>query len=499
MNKLATTSLALFVTTLGCLYACGSSTSGSCDETATCAPSSGGAPDGGGDVVGPPAGCDPSADPKDAPLCVVNEYALFVDATNGSDTNAGTRESPLKTINGAIAKVGAKPRIYVCEGTYAEHVKLTSAVSLFGGFACTSWTYTGTKAKVAPTDEGYALEISGVTARVVVSDLEVAAQAGTDASPSSVATFVSSSGDVTVVRSKLEAAAGFAGADGVAGTTGVPTPLNLIGNVGGSTMGGDEKLCTCSTGGTSKGGHGGNTGATGPDGLSGETAQATPSPAGATGAGGTRAQCENASPVSGTRGSDAPAAAQASSPALGTLDGTGWHPGDGASGTNGIPGQGGGGGGSYTADNGGTQNGGGGGGGCGGCGGSGGGGGKGGGASIALLVTGSGVKLVGAELIAANGGAGGAGKLGGDGQSGGNKGQAANSACVGGTGGTGGKGGAGAGGSGGVSAGVVYKGAKPTLDGATTITTGTAGTKGAGAGTNNDGLDGQKADTLEAQ
>ena len=53
-------------------------------------------------------------------------------------------------------------------------------------------------------------------------------------------------------------------------------------------------------------------------------------------------------------------------------------------------------------------------------------------------------------------------------------------------------GGAGGGGS---SAGVLYKGAKPTLD-TTKITTGAFGTKGVGAGL--DGIDGQKADALES-
>ena len=41
--------------------------------------------DGGGDVVQPPVGCDPAADPKDSAACVVDEYGVFVDATGGAD------------------------------------------------------------------------------------------------------------------------------------------------------------------------------------------------------------------------------------------------------------------------------------------------------------------------------------------------------------------------------------------------------------------------------
>lgn len=71
--------------------------------------------------------------------------------------------------------------------------------------------------------------------------------------------------------------------------------------------------------------------------------------------------------------------------------------------------------------------------------------------------------------------------------------------CGGGDGGKGGSGGAGSGGAGGVSAGILYKGAKPVLD-ATQVATGDFGAKGPGGkpGTN-DGIDGQKAESLEVQ
>ena len=125
---------------------CPSSVPALCDNGA-CESNDGGsdALDGGGDVVQPPAGCDPSADPKDAPKCVVSEFGVFVDGANGADGNAGTKESPVKSISAALGKLGGKTRIYVCEGTYDEHVKLTRAVSLYAGFACGAWSYSGTK------------------------------------------------------------------------------------------------------------------------------------------------------------------------------------------------------------------------------------------------------------------------------------------------------------------------------------------------------------------
>ena len=91
-------------------------------------------------MVLPPAGCDPAADPKDAPKCVVNEFGVFVDGAGGSDGNVGTKDSPVKTLSAGLGKLSGKARLYICAGTYAEHVKLTSAVSLFGGFACGTWS-----------------------------------------------------------------------------------------------------------------------------------------------------------------------------------------------------------------------------------------------------------------------------------------------------------------------------------------------------------------------
>lgn len=93
-------------------------------------------------------------------------------------------------------------------------------------------------------------------------------------------------------------------------------------------------------------------------------------------------------------------------------------------------------------------------------------------------------------LTAADAGAGGSGGAGGDGATGGTRATGGGTAC------NGGGGGGGRGGAGGISAGVLYKGAKPTLD-TTKVTTGAFGAKGVGAGL--DGIDGQKADMLEAQ
>ena len=87
-----------------------------------------------------PDDCDESADASspEAKGCIVDSFALFVDGATGLDANDGSKAKPFKTISAAVAKVPTtgKRRIYVCgEGPYAEHVNVTTAVSIFGGFA----------------------------------------------------------------------------------------------------------------------------------------------------------------------------------------------------------------------------------------------------------------------------------------------------------------------------------------------------------------------------
>ena len=61
--------------------------------------------------MAPPAGCDPTADPKDAPKCVVSDYGVFVDVAGGLDTNSGTPDAPVRTIKAAQGLLNGKPRI----------------------------------------------------------------------------------------------------------------------------------------------------------------------------------------------------------------------------------------------------------------------------------------------------------------------------------------------------------------------------------------------------
>lgn len=444
--------------------------------------------------VDAPPGCDPGADPKDSPACVVDSFGVFVDAANGKDTNAGTKLAPVKTIGHALSIVGTKPRIYVCEGAYAEDVVLNAShdgVSMYGGWKCADWSYSGNKPVIGKTQNPF--KIDSLTKAVTLEDLEVDATDGDTTNLSSIAMFVNGSANVALKRVKLSAGKGYAGATGTLSSYTYPSQSDLNGNSSLGVDGGAPKTHTCPAGDTSTGGGGGyGNGSDGQDGTPGASNKGTLTACSGANTGGGKG-------ANGANGSDGPKLT-----ATGQLAGGGWVPSKGTDGSHGSIGQGGGGGGGYgnTANNGG-----GGGGGCGGCGGAGGGGGGGGGGSVALAVISSTVVVNASTLVATTAGDGGAGVAGQPGESfagfGGIPGLGSFPGCNGGAGGTGGNGGAGAGGAGGISVGVLWKGgAAPTVDSATNAQI-TVAAKGGAKGTGgnspaNDGIDGVAQAVLQA-
>lgn len=72
---------------------------------------------------------------------------LYVSATVGADSNDGTRDAPMRTIQWALqeAEAAGLPAVYVSEGLYtATHdnlaaIELRPGVSLYGGFSASSW------------------------------------------------------------------------------------------------------------------------------------------------------------------------------------------------------------------------------------------------------------------------------------------------------------------------------------------------------------------------
>lgn len=436
--------------------------------------------------VGAPPGCDPSTPPQSSPACIVDEFGIFVDPGGGDDAQPGTKASPAKTITGALSKLGGRRRVYVCEGVLDEHVKMVASADLYGGFACQTWAYTGTKTSVAPKDVGFALDIRGIADAMIIADMAFSVVDGTDALPSSVAAFVKASPMITLRRVALQAKNGFS------------RPTGATGPIGTKVSGGPGLLCTCSNGGTSNGGPGGPKGANGTPanaGSAGAPTQVPATPAGADGAG--------VGPGSvGHRGSDAVGVATVGKGADHPYDvvGDDLVAASGGDGGDGFVAQGGGGSASTVGFSVSVPSLPGRGGGCGGCGGHKGQGGLGGGASIALLAFDAGVTLDTCALTSGDGGHGGDGGGGGGGGAGGAGAPgdpSQSSSMAGGGGGTGGAGGSGGGGAGGATAGVVYRGAVIAVPPTSTITTGAFGTNGVGGKPGvNEGVDGPKMDVI---
>ena len=417
-----------------------------------------------------------------------DQHAVFVNGTV-STTGTGTKASPYKTIGEAIKAAGTK-LILVCDTTYDEQLTLTSAVKLFGGFACSDWAYEAGKRAVVKPKKGVALDISGVTATVLIEDLEFASADASAAGESSVAATIATSSDVKLRRVKLVAGKGQAGANGAVSPYTYPAQSTLNGKSASGLTGGGVAQCACPAGDQSIGGGGGN-GPTPQDGNPG-----LPSLGGGQG-GKAGAPTDCGSGGTGKNGAAAsPPAPAPGASTLGTLTNTTWSPTKAPNASPGGPGQGGGGGAS-------SASGGGGGGGCGGCGGAGGPGGGGGGASIALVAVGSTVTVdAGSELVTADAGNGGSGAAGQAGQtSGGNGGLPdVSGGCQGGSGGKGADGGAGGGGAGGISVAVLWKGTQPALDGSAKLTLGKKGNKGAGGKPgSNDGVDGVAQNAFEVK
>jgi hypothetical protein len=407
--------------------------------------------------------------------------------------------SPCKTIGHAMdqAKSGTL-RVYACGngGSYNENLVVGTSrdgVAVYGGLDCTTtpsqWVYNAAdKAQVAPTAQGYALQVTGLTTGVTFADFGFTSQAATTAGQSSIAVFVSGSSGVLLERCSVTAGVGLQGQD-----QSQPTGYSSAAPNGNNGIlisgGGESENTSCSS---STGGAGGQPTMGGQDGTDG-----TP---GSSNKGLASGQSCALGSTGGNGSPGGPGSLGGGATTWASFAASGWLPSAGLAGGAGAVGQGGGGGASVDNTGGGGS------GGAGGCGGAPGTPGTGGGSSIAVLAYQSSVDLETFVLAAGNAGRGGNGAAGQIGQGGGIKGNGFGDACAGGKGGNGGNGGPGGGGAGGLSAGVVWYGTAPTLNGTSTpmaatlsnVTLGSAGVAGTGgsgvscSSTGNDcGLPGQ--------
>jgi hypothetical protein len=418
--------------------------------------------------------CLPDSDDPSTDACVVSETSgVFASPTGNDTTGAGTRAAPYQTLGHAlVAAHAASKRVYACAGTYAENVVVGTALdgaSVYGGLDCTGWAWAATNVVTVAPSSGYALGVDSLTTGATFEDMGFTAASATAAGGSSIAVFAKGSSHVVLRRSNVQAGLGMLGQDQTQ-----LSPFSATAPIGNNgTLTGGGNLVSNSSCASSTGGGGGVPGPSGNDGSDGTPGTSNK---------GTVATCQmglNGGP--GAPGGPGSTGSGAATWAIFTSGG--WAPTPGVTGGPGGVAEGGGGGASIDLTGGGGS------GGAGGCGGAGGGAGTGGGSSIAVLVYASTIDFEGCSLSSANAGRGGNGAAGQTGQTGGQHGNAFGGACAGGKGGTGGSGGFGGGGAGGLSAGVVWSGTAPTIDGASTpsattlsgVTTGSLGAGGSGA------------------
>lgn len=439
-----------------------------------------------------PAGLDENCDGFDGDLT----RAVFVDGTNGLDSNAGTQLAPVQTLTHA-ATLG-KAQLYVSTDPQTGDVTLATAAGVYGGYtAGGAWVRTTTKSVLT----GRVLANPADGGRVVLERLEVQAPAATTPGSASVAVTLRN----VASTSRIESCR-FVGGAGADGDDGAAAPSSAGGNAGGAglsgMLGGDGGLgaagASCGDAGTSPSGFA--AGGSGNDGVG--FAGDDPAQGGVGGAatvcdGGLFDGLDGGAGIAGVTGlqstsrpSDPPAgslgsvvAGQWEGVSLGT-----WSPAQ-----SGRPGGGGGGGGGLVdllnalLGRGGGA----GGGGSGGCGGRSGTAGQTGGASIALVLFDSSPTLNDVQLVSTQAGRGGNGGSAGAGGTGGAGGVGAageviatGAAGVGGRGGAGGAGGPGRqgpGGWGGPVVGMFCGGSSaPVTTANTTWTTGTPGPAGNG-------------------
>jgi hypothetical protein len=408
---------------------------------------------------------------------------VFVSPDGSDEEGEGSRAAPFRTLAFAIAAaIDSGRRVYACAdgGDYSDAITLddsANGLELYGGFACSDWSYTGKKSVVAP-DATLALRISGVEG-LRIEDMTFIAPDAISPGESSVGALVASSTDILFRRVRLDAGTGADGEPAVLSGFDFPNPSDLEGDVARTLLGGETTTCECPGDTITTGGEGGDAAGAGESGADG-----LPDFGG--GIGGLQGTCD----VGSQRGGNAPESDVApGAKDFGELSASGWTPRAGSAGETGKPGQGGGGGAS-------NASGGGGGGACGSCGGAGGPGGAGGGASIAVAVFESSVTVEDCELVTSDAGDGGAGTTGQTAQTeAGRGGNGSAGSCSGGDGGLGADGGPGGGGAGGIAVGVLYRGAAPpAIDSNTSVALGNPGAGGPGGHAGeNDGVPGTAA------
>lgn len=430
--------------------------------------------------------------------------SIFV-ASYGDDQNPGSKMLPKRSINAGIlaAKADdAKSWVLVENGLYQETIILADGINVVGGYRF-GWKR-DSKTYATIRGEKVAVEGKDIAADTLLMNLDVQPTENINPGETVITIALENSPGVTLRKMLIS---GGTGGDGASGNNGMTGVMGAGGKRGGSGVEpgggpfcdgkspptpGDGGVSTCNGGPGGKGGAAANPkGGGASDGQTGSGGAA----------GGVKAPTDRARGGDGSDGGvGAPGDPGDGAATGGSFEGRNWLGLSGLEGGVGVPGDsgGGGGGGGQRKETAGCDStgGAGGGGGAGGCGGTGGKGGQPGGASVAIFLIDSDIKIEDCRIIIGTGGRGGDGGMGGMGGPGGAGGaggageDGSGAGGAGGDGGIGGRGGAGGGGSGGPSFGIYSNVALSVMPMMNDVVMGTGGSGGNGLGANGRGAQG---------
>ena len=185
--------------------------------TVGCGVDSGDTSSGGAGGGGP--ACDD--DPKEAEEPVLPGCGIWVSASKGIDSNPGTQDAPLASLQTALERALLKQlrHVYACSEKWTEPVVMPDGVSLHGGFDCQAeWNHGGfSEIETAPGQIPVTVT-GGLYDKSFLTDFVVRAGDAAEPGGYSIAVFVRDPGVYfTAMRCELVAGDGADGADGAPG------------------------------------------------------------------------------------------------------------------------------------------------------------------------------------------------------------------------------------------------------------------------------------------
>ncbi|HWN66092.1 MAG TPA: hypothetical protein VNM90_00565, partial [Haliangium sp.] len=150
----------------------------------------------------------------------------YVNAAGGSDSNPGTIDAPLATIEAGIARAGvmaASASVLVAAGVYEESLVLANGISICGGFDATAgWERDPAAYPTEIRGQGVVMSATSIERDTWLDGLTITGVDATAPGQSSIAVLAVSSSGLRLRGVKLRPGNGAAGEAGMPGPAGDP-------------------------------------------------------------------------------------------------------------------------------------------------------------------------------------------------------------------------------------------------------------------------------------